>query len=215
MNVESVSDEQQDRFTHCLIRSVQHYLAARVNQCEPTFEETACWEEFFIRFDPVVRQVVRKSGLPRGELEDAVQAAWLEIIRALPRLQWRRASERQSLYGWIQVVIRRRMGKFRRQSERTNREVQSRVYPDQTALHTEPLDHLCRHEEQESVRDLLLQLQKRVSPKSYQIVCMRWLDGASMDVIAEQTNLTPEQVRVRHHRAKHQLVELIRFADDK
>ena len=58
------------------------------------------------------------------------------------------------------------------------------------------------------VRAVLAGLSRRVSATSYQVLYLRRMEGRSIPEIADALDLTPEQVRFRHHRMKQKFRDL-------
>jgi RNA polymerase sigma factor (sigma-70 family) len=60
------------------------------------------WRRLVTRFNPLARQVARRFGLPPNDVDDVVQAAWLQIYQCLGRVR-----EPEALSGWIATIVRR------------------------------------------------------------------------------------------------------------
>ena len=59
------------------------------------------------------------------------------------------------------------------------------------------------------VRSALAQLSSEVSPKSYQVLYLRWIEGRPTAEVAAALALTPGQVRFRTYRMKRKVRDLL------
>jgi RNA polymerase sigma factor (sigma-70 family) len=59
------------------------------------------------------------------------------------------------------------------------------------------------------VRSALDQLSSQVSPKSFQVLYLRWIEGRTTSEVADALALTPGQVRFRTHRMKLRFRDLL------
>ena len=73
----------------------------------------------------------------------------------------------------------------------------------------DPADAYERSRTQGQVRSVLAELSSRVSPTSFQVLYLRWIEGRTTSEVADALELTPDQVRFRAHRMKRKVRDLL------
>jgi DNA-directed RNA polymerase specialized sigma24 family protein len=82
---------------HELLALVQSFLAKR--SASTTAEECVAWEEFFVRYDPIIRAGVRRIHTPLHVIDDITQEVWILLIRKLPR--WKYDPAQAAIGSWV------------------------------------------------------------------------------------------------------------------
>ena len=85
---------------HELVALVQSFLAKR--SASATAEECLAWEEFFVRYDPIIRSGVRRIHTPQHVIDDITQDVWILLIRKLPR--WRYDPVHGEIGAWVSEI---------------------------------------------------------------------------------------------------------------
>ena len=166
------------------------------------------WNRFYNLYRPIIWQTVRGTGIPDSDLEDCVQEVWIEIVAKLPAFAY--DPDQGRFQSWLSVLIRRRVRDYMFRKARCSME----NLCDQTAgsLRSPDLSPpaLCkRRETQQEVCHALAELRNHVSEKNYLVLYLRWIEGRGVPHIAEELDLTLEQVRTRHSRGKQQALRLL------
>jgi RNA polymerase sigma factor (sigma-70 family) len=71
--------------------------------------DARAWTDLFEHFDGSMRQIARSYRLAPADVDDAVQAAWLELLTAIARIR-----EPAAIGGWLATVTRRNALRSRR-----------------------------------------------------------------------------------------------------
>jgi len=193
-----------------LISYVQEYLKRWSKQVLPNKNQAEAWDRFYRTHSPLVRRVAAGYRLSKSDEDDCFQHIWQKLLQILPRLSFDPA--RGTFRSWLATVVHRLALKFVLKLRRQQAEIT--IYVPEWAKTisvqvTEPLDRLQKKETIRMVQQVLQELRSRLSLPSYQVFHMRWMEGQSFDEIAKQLNLTPNQARWRHHRAKQKAEELL------
>jgi RNA polymerase sigma factor (sigma-70 family) len=193
-----------------LLQDAQAYLRCRAQRFAPAWRLGEAWAQFYRLYDPLIRGFARASRAPWADLDDCVQLAWVELVRRLPCFRYdpRRGRFRSWLYG---VVHSRVIDWYRRRANHGAERLTPRV---EEALRSHGLGPVAEYERQcqkEAVHQVLAELRRQASERSYQVLHLRWIEGRAVGQIADILGLTPAQVRFRAHRMKdrfHQLFDL-------
>jgi RNA polymerase sigma factor (sigma-70 family) len=71
--------------------------------------DAAAWQVLVARFDATLRQIARSYRLAPADVDDAVQAAWLQLLTTIDRIR-----EPAAIGGWLTTVTRRNALRSRR-----------------------------------------------------------------------------------------------------
>ena len=64
--------------------------------------DEAAWNALVRRFDPILRRIARTYRLSPAQVDDAVQATWLRLVRSLHTVR-----DPECLGGWLATAVRR------------------------------------------------------------------------------------------------------------
>ena len=92
-----------------LIRLVKSFLAKRRAGASPG--ECFAWEEFYVRFDVVIRDSIATIHKAQDVIDDVAQDAWITLIKKLPR--WAFNPAIGSIDAWLRKIARRLAAKCR------------------------------------------------------------------------------------------------------
>lgn len=189
------------------LRQTQDYLRSLSSRSTPLGPSRQGWDAFYAQYDPLVRRTVKAWRMPRADTEDCVQEIWTEIVGKLSKLDF--DPRRGRFRSWLYTLVRRKM--IRQLRRRPKETVRSTTDP--TTLDGGPNDDpsvaCVRRENRELVHRTLAELRRRVSEKNYRVVHLRWIDGRGAAEIADEVDLTQEQVRYRLRRMKQKLQNLL------
>jgi hypothetical protein len=68
---------------HELVALAKSFVVKR--GASATAEELLAWEEFFLRYDPIIRVSIRRIHIAPSTVDDVTQDVWVVLIRKLPR----------------------------------------------------------------------------------------------------------------------------------
>jgi RNA polymerase sigma factor (sigma-70 family) len=75
--------------------------------------ESTAWDALVARFAPVMLRIARSCGLGRHEAEDAVQNAWIRLLRGIELVR-----EPHAIGAWLATTTRRESLRLRQQARR-------------------------------------------------------------------------------------------------
>lgn len=191
-------------------RGVQAHLRRLSQRLEPDPAQRGCWDQFYERYDPLIRRVVRSTlrrGASDADTEDCVQEVWAELVTKLVGLDY--DPRRGQLSSWLFTFARRKVIRFIHRKSR--HPAQQLTDPAATVADRDgdPSIACGRRENRQLVRHTMARLRTRVSEVNYQVLRLRWIDGRTSAEIAAEVNLTQDQVRYRLRRMKRKFRVLI------
>ncbi len=196
------SEASDDRDTELILRQTQAYfLFLRAGHHNAAMHERYrnAWETFYATYDPVVRRVVYAYRLQKADVDDCVQTAWAEIVRALASISCDPARGRLS--SWLSTITRRNASRFvRGNRKRSNAfaELEDSIADGSG----NPEAVFERNETRELVWRTLAVLRSQVSEETYQVLCLHSMEGHMTSEVARLLDLSPGQVRGRWRDAK-------------
>ncbi len=198
---------RESPFTAQRIQAARDYLQSPADRgAEADSSARRSWEEFYTICDPFIRRVVQTWRIPRSDVDDCVQEVWVEVAGPTGLSGYN--PRRGSFEAWLFTLIRRKVGRHLRG---TSRQPVVGLF-DPAARRdrgSDPVDAYQRREDRELVRHALEVLRTRVSEKNYRVVRLRWIEGRETPEIADDVDLTQDQVRYRLQRMKRKLQSLL------
>lgn len=157
------------------------------------------------KFEPIIRhynQILFRIGMSYlsspEDAEDAMQNAWLKAFENLGAF---RGTARFST--WLcRIMINECLMALRKNKKTYSFDMNA---PDKLYNNDDPADKMTREQALGWLEESLLEL----PPEYRSVYIMREIEGLSVDNAAEILELTPENIRVRLHRAKKMLKEKI------
>ncbi len=182
-----------------LLRDTQACLAQLAQRLTPLPHLTTAWNRFYVRYDPVIRHHVGLRHLPEPDRSDCAQEVWLSVVTQLQH--FRPDTGRARLETWIGTIARNiSIDFFRRRTRRSTEHLSDPMVSALLADELSPPNLFERNSTCALVRQVLDEFSHRVSSSSFWLLNARWMEGRSIEEIAATLELTPEQVRSRHHR---------------
>ena len=194
-----------------LLRDTQAYLAQRAQGLTPLPHLATAWNRFYVRYDPMIRHHVGLRRLPEIDRSDCVQEVWLSVVTQLEH--FRPDTGRARLGTWIGTIARNiSIDFFRRRRRRSTEHSPSRWSQRSSPMNSAP--PTCSSDTRRapwfarcSTNSLIVY---RRAPSGY-FMPAGWRAAPSKRSRLP-LNLTPEQVRSRHHRvirAFHRFFEVV------
>jgi RNA polymerase sigma-70 factor (ECF subfamily) len=169
----------------------QLYERLLVLRCQ-TGDEVA-FAEVVARYQPQLRYYARKILFGVSEPDDVLQEIWLEVFRAIPRLQHVGAFR-----AWLYRIARARVAReFRR------RRIRFESFNEIDSAESSDDPQVFAADEAESVHAAL----DRLASPQREVLVLRYLEAMSTEEIAEIVQCPVGTVRSRLHYAKRSLRE--------
>jgi RNA polymerase sigma factor (sigma-70 family) len=182
---------------HELVALVRSFLAK--HNTGVTNDECHAWEEFFLRYDPVIRESVRRIHSAPEIVDDCTQDVWIVLIRRLPK--WKYDPARAPIGAWVATIARRLATKRARRLATRRAERLGESHAGTLAdPELGPDIEFERMQEHELFGALLLEFASRLPERVSRIVTMQFLESRSTPEIAHQLKLSDDCVRSILHR---------------
>lgn len=151
--------------------------------------------ELFDRHEPAVRRYLRRMGIPRADVDDLVQATFLEITRAAPSFDAHRAA-RSWIFGVASIMLRRHRHFLRRAAAR----ISAWVTPEAEVEDT-PAELFERSETERRFARAFAAL----SDKKREAFVLVTLEGLSGEEAAQALGVPVNTLWTRLHHARREL----------
>lgn len=158
--------------------------------------EAAAERELVVR---VLQRVRKKANLllRSGDVDDATQVAMLEILRSAHGF-----AGHGSLEGWCERIAIRSIVRMRRRDHQHDARIDPRAVPDD---HPAPADSLVRRDVERFLAEL--------SDERYAAIVLRYVEGCSIDEIADTMQVSRNTVKDRLRCALEELRKLARRSE--
>ena len=189
-----------------LVGWVQEYLRSQLQVGTPDALLTAAWDEFYRVYDVLMRRFAYSRGLYGSDVDDCVQAVWLEVATGFG--DFKQATDRSGLRSWLYTLVRSKAGDILRKKSRRPAESLDAA----RAVGNEPVDReadptklMDRQWERALLETLLEELRQEVSETNWNLLRMRCLEGRDVPEVAAALGLSSEQVWYRQRRLMKKL----------
>ncbi len=191
-----------------VLDEIKAYLLCRSRGVEPPPPLAEAWNGFYQHYAPRIRTFLRRWALSEADRNDCLQDVWQEVVARLG--QFAHDPGRAGLSTWLMTLARNKaVDAIRR---RTRHAFESLGESEAiAAMHpgTDPVAEYERRRIVAQVQMVLAELSIRVSPTSFQVLHLRWIEGRTTSEVAAALALTPGQVRFRTHRMKQKVRDLL------
>jgi len=191
-----------------LLRDVQAYLTLPSRPRSSIERLRESWRTFYETYDTVIRRFAVRCKIPLVDLEECTQEIWVKLLKKLPNFRYHAACSQ--FHTWLFAVVRNHVvDRLRRDRNRAVGRLTDLVEANLASSDSDPshiFDRVSDYRELQRASELLKSM---VSDKSYRTLQLRWIEGKSINEIANVLELTPAQVRLRQCRMKKQLQRLI------
>lgn len=189
-----------------LLKETQEYLRTLLDDKIPDSVLSASWDEFYRLYSELVRRFVVSRGVRGNDVDDCLQEVWSEVATRL--VDFDRPPNRPGLRAWLYSLVRSKTtDMFRKKLRDSAHSIDLAV----EAGH-EPADKRLSPAEMEErqwkdaiVATLLDDLKPTISAENAQIVQLRLIERRPAAEVAEELDLTADQVRYRQHRMMKKL----------
>lgn len=194
-----------DRISPETLAHAKRYLAAEPQGDDSPADPSlaAGWQRFYDAVDPQVRRFVRTHARGSRDLDDYAQEVWLKLMRRLPAFEYDPA--RGAFSTWLYRMVRDTCISHFRHEHRHRRQAPIEAHLAVLESTEDPTRRLAQDDASRHARRMLQQIRRLVSQPCYDLVCMRWVQGRSVEETAEALGLTHKQVWYREHRARKKL----------
>jgi RNA polymerase sigma-70 factor (ECF subfamily) len=190
-----------------LLHDTQTYLRCRFQRQAHARVYVESWERFYRICDPLLRRYARAVHVPRADLTDFIQEIWTELVKTLRDFPYDRQRGRFS--SWLYRVVHcKAIDWLRRRTRHPTVSLPMRSRAILAGREDDPAAAYEQKDQQAHVQRVLSELRQQVSPCNYRVFYLRWIEGRSTQEIAAGLDLTPKQVRFRHHRMKWKFLRL-------
>lgn len=187
---------------------IKDYLHSRSRGVEPSPPLAEAWEGFYGYYDRRIRTFLKKWALSEADRNDCVQDVWQEVVARLARFGHDLGRARLST--WMMTLVRNKaVDVIRERSRHALESLGDGQWAAAMDPGPDPAATYERRRAQSHVRDALAQLSGQVSPTSFRVFYLRWIEGRPAAEVAAHLALTPEQVRFRACRMKRKVRELL------
>jgi len=196
------------------LNKVKSYLECRSRGVDPPPPLVEAWNCFYDTYAPRIKRFLGHRGLADEDRNDCFQDIWKEVIVNLAH--FRHDPRRGCLATWLMTLARNKAVDSIRRRSRQLPECLGR--DGANALldpHPDPGAEYERRRTQALVWSVLGELSGQVSPTSFEVLYLRWIEGRPTSEIAAALELTPDQVRFRICRMKRKLRDLFERSQDR
>jgi len=184
-----------------LLGWTQEYLRTVLAEGNPDSVLAAAWDEFYRVYDGLMRRFAMARGLVGADVDDCVQAVWMQIASSLGEFE--HPESHAGLRSWLYTLVRSRAGdllrrKSRRPAESLDRARDAGYEPADPVA--DPGRQLEKEWEHALLETLLDELRQEISEINWRLLKMRCLEGREVPVVASELGLSSEQVWYRQRR---------------
>ena len=189
-----------------LLGWVQDYLRSQLQQGNPDALLTAAWDEFYHVYDSLMRRFAISRGLSGSDVDDCLQAVWLEVASKFHEFQ--HPVEHSGLRSWLYTLVRSKAGDLlRRKSRRAAESLDAARETGREPIDREadPPQVMEQQWERALLETLLEELRQEITDTNWRLLQMRCLEGRDVPDVAVELGLTSEQVWYRQRRLMRKL----------
>ncbi len=191
-----------------LFAVVREFLAKKAAHRPVDDAQVQAWREFHRRCDPLIRKFACIYVKSASDVDDCAQEVWLKLIDRLVTFEY--DPSRGAFTSWLYRIVRDTTVSYFRHEARFT-----------APRHHEPLrDVPCRPDADPAVQcersdsvarsyAMVTMIRRHVSRPNYELLQMRWLQGCSVEEVAQTLGLSHEQVWYREHRARQKMRALL------
>jgi RNA polymerase sigma factor (sigma-70 family) len=184
-----------------LLGWTQEYLRSLVSRGSPDSVLAVAWDEFYRIYDDLMRGFAVARGVRGSDVDDCLQAVWMEIARNLTDFE--HPAGRPGLRSWLYTLVRSKAcdlvyRQTRQRIDSTEKSRQSGREPIDEG--PQPSERIEGEWQQAVMQTLLAELKPEISPANWRLLQMRFTDGCKVAEVAAELGLSPEEIRYRQFR---------------
>ncbi len=187
-------ESDPERTDLSLLGKTQSYLRAILEARVPDSLLTAAWEEFYRRYDEIIRRFVRASGIPASDVEDCVQEVWMAVCKYLA--DFRHPVQRPGLRAWLYQLVHSKAVDVLRSQRRKSRT---------TTLSEEVVDERTSRSVWDAIFIRLIYEEVTMGQPELRrkVFQMRFVEGLPTGEVSNQLGVNPNVVRYHFRRMLH------------
>lgn len=190
-----------------LVRDTIAYLESRRLRVEPGELLRKAWDQFYLRYDPLVRQIARAHRIARSDVDNCVQEVWLEIVRKLGAFDCNPLRGR--FRSWLGTLVERKVARFAKDRHRRPVATLDESSGFLTCPDGDPVAYYEQQCRCRVVHFALARLEDEVSMTTYQVVHLRWIEQQSVAETGIRLGLSARQVYHSNARGLQKLREML------
>jgi RNA polymerase sigma factor (sigma-70 family) len=194
-----------------LLADIQEYLRRRRLRLDIDPRLHAAWDQFFPRYNAMIRRRVHHYHLESHAAEDVCQEIHLRVCARLEQFHADHTPG-YALWTWLSLQILAQVSALSRRRARfhpLDLDAAVRAGQEPADASADPVRLAERGWDQEMVQAVLAQLRARVSAQNYRLLTQRWHEERSVAEVAAQAQLSPEVVSDRLCRLLRKLHALV------
>jgi RNA polymerase sigma factor (sigma-70 family) len=163
------------------------------------------WDRFYADWNAVILAALSRQAIQPADREDCCQQIWVDLL----------ATRMSGFHGgnpsaWLAALARNKATDIVRRMRRRPVGLASGEWEGRSV---DPAESCLSAEAAAVVRAALSVLERQIERRSFDVFVLHCLDGLPFGQIAVALNLTPEQARARHHRAKAKFRRIVEESD--
>lgn len=197
--------ERTQSFLHARLKGESSEYSSPTDHSADGSSNRDSWDEFYNVYDVLIRRFIIARGVRGADVDDCLQQVWADIANRLTKFT---ITSEAGLRSWIFTLVRSRStDMFRRKNREASVSLSKSIEDgfDPVSREQNPSTRYEQEFDAAVVETLVLKLQSEVSELNFEIFRLRSLEGVSVSDTATSVNVTPEQVRYRHHRTMQKL----------
>jgi RNA polymerase sigma factor (sigma-70 family) len=208
LNNERVCLLASDTFDAKIIRDVQTYFERLRLSQTPSCDSSAAWARFYLICDVLLRRFAKSCHVDPSDLDDCVQAAWKDIVVALPKFKHQEPSNR--FHAWLHLIVHSKAIDLRR--SRARRPVKSLTPTQEATLPSKSSSPVVEYEllDRKLIFErVMASMRERESSVNYRLFQLCCVDGRSaLQAEAELNHLSVHEIRYRCYRMRRKFRRL-------
>lgn len=170
------------------------------------------WIDFFATYDPIIRKFARTNGLESDiAVDECTQEVWLAIFQGLKHFVVN--PEHSRFRTWVYSIVQRKaidLFRIRAKTSGTSLNDSQNQLPTPVDPSEGPLEVVQAEFARGVLKEVLAELRSQVSEQSYEIFHKRRFEQVKVAEVATMFEVSPEVVRVCHHRVEKRLERMLR-----
>ncbi len=189
-----------------LLQDTQEYLKLLLEDKVPDSLLVVAWENFYRVYDNLIHRFVAAQGVAYSDVDDCVQEVWSEVAARL--FEFDRPADQPGLRAWLYALVRSKAtNAFRSKARRpaVSLDQQKLAGNEQADTRADPAALFEQQWEQAALESVLEEFYEELSATNARILQMRLIEHRSVDEVASELNLEPQQIHARQHRLMKKL----------
>ena len=199
--------DKGDRETYLpLLQDAQDYLKLLLDDKVPDSLLAVAWVNFYRVYDDLIHRFVVAQGVAHSDVDDCVQEVWSEVAARL--FEFDRPPDQPGLRAWLYALVRSKATNiFQRKARRpaVSLDQQKLAGNEQADTRADPAGLFEQQWKQAALESVLGEFCEELSATNARMLQMRLIDHSSVDEVACELNLEPQQIHARQHRLMKKL----------